>query len=67
MKKLNGNGKQKCTKCSHQSISGLVKGNGLCPYHWSEMNWGTAWAQHCYPNFPGQVIGTIKKEDSVPN
>jgi hypothetical protein len=52
---LNGNGKQKCTHCVHQSISGLVKGHGKCPFHWAAGNWGNEWASKQYPTHPNAV------------
>ena len=51
VKNLDGNGRQKCTKCNHKSIAGIVKGKGLCPYHWAHFQWGKKWADSCYPNY----------------
>lgn len=49
----NGSGRQRCRHCSSQSVAGLIKGEGLCPYHWAEKMWGTDWAKRCHPNYPG--------------
>lgn len=51
--RIDGTGRQPCTKCHRQSISGLVKGQGLCPYHWCVAAYGDAWANQIYlPEHP---------------
>ena len=51
--KLDGAGRQKCAagKCKHKSLPGLIKGKGLCPYHWCYGLWGKDWADQQYPEF----------------
>ena len=44
-----GKGKQKCQHCQHKSVKGLIRGEGLCPYHWAVYQWGQEWADRCYP------------------
>lgn len=44
-----GRGLQSCCRCSRRSISGLVRGQGLCPFHFAEASWGEEWARKCYP------------------
>lgn len=49
---FNGKGKQLCKMgCGWRSVSGLAKGQGMCPYHWAESQWGRDWAQQCYPQY----------------
>lgn len=43
-----GKGKQKCIRCHRRSIGGMVKGHGLCPYHYAAEQWGQAWADSLY-------------------
>ena len=49
---LDGNGRQWCCKCAYRSLIGMVRGQGLCPYHWAARTWGKPWADRCYPNHP---------------
>lgn len=50
---LDGKGKQICSVpgCGRRSLTGLVRGEGVCPYHWAAGNWGTDWAKRCFPNY----------------
>lgn len=50
---LDGKGRQQCCKrpCPYQSVRGLRRGQGLCPFHWAERTWGKDWARKCYPIF----------------
>jgi hypothetical protein len=57
-----GTGRQKCRRCSLRSIPGLVRGQGLCPYHWAEANWGKAWAERCYGSAARQAIAKAMGE-----
>ena len=40
-----GVGKQKCTLCDKQSMSGFKKGHGKCQFHWYAGVYGIAWAK----------------------
>lgn len=51
-KNLNGNGRQACTHCSYRSVSGMLKGHGKCPFHFTSSTWGLDWASKLYPNHP---------------
>lgn len=50
---LDGTSRQNCVQrpCPFRSISGLRRGQGLCPYHWAVGVWGKAWADQCFPNY----------------
>lgn len=49
---LDGRGKQKCCRptCPFKSIRGMKRGQRLCPYHWCEAMYGTAYAKQCHPD-----------------
>lgn len=35
-----GRGRQRCTHCELRSVAGLRRGQGLCPYHFTEATLG---------------------------
>lgn len=46
--KSDGKGRQQCRKCERKSVAGLVKGMGLCPYHFDVAMFGQEWADKIY-------------------
>lgn len=47
-----GNGRQRCAHgCGYWSIAGMVRGQGLCPFHWARWAFGVNWARKCYPDW----------------
>ena len=38
---------KKVCKCGRASIPGLVRNVALCQFHYTERQWGTAWAEEC--------------------
>lgn len=50
---FDGTGRQPCrvAPCPFQSVAGLHKGQGHCPYHWAILQWGKAWADRALPGY----------------
>jgi len=49
IKRHDGTGKQPCTQgCGFRSVSGMHRGQGLCPYHFAVVFHGQAWADRTY-------------------
>ena len=52
--RMDGTGRQRCTRCPRRSVPGIAKGHGKCPYHWAVGVWGQRWADTYYlPEEPG--------------
>lgn len=58
-KEYNGSGRQLCNKCAFNSISGMMKKHGLCPFHYAAGQWGKEWAEKCYPDYSNAIVAYI--------